>query len=272
MDIIPHLKFGLYAPKRIFIVPYRNREGQKEIFLSHMNRILDEEYEILFIHQKDKRKFNRGAMKNIGYIYVKKMWPQEWENITLIFHDIDCLPYKKIFDYDTKRGIVKHFYGFKFALGGIFAIKGFDFEKVGGFPNYWGWGFEDNKIQDNWKKIGGEIDYSQFLFYTNPKVVKLDSSNKEHELRTVGVSNLKYAQMDKAKKSGHHTLYDIKYSVRELSDKVKMVDVSQFLTERREKKQRFKKNVTTKMVTRDLRRRQRRRRKHQVGFSMNFLK
>ena len=31
----------------------------------------EKDYEILFVHQKDKRKFNRGGMRNIGFIYVK---------------------------------------------------------------------------------------------------------------------------------------------------------------------------------------------------------
>ena len=52
------------VPKLIFIVPYRDREMQKKFFHRHMTTYILEgidptEYEILYIHQKDNRPFNR---------------------------------------------------------------------------------------------------------------------------------------------------------------------------------------------------------------------
>ena len=125
------------VPERVFIVPYRDREPHKMVFSRVMPYILgDSNYRILFIHQKDSRPFNRGGIKNIGFHYVKKKWPNDWKNITLIFHDIDFMAYRKNqFSFETKEGEVNHFYGFPHTLGGIFAIKASDFEKTAGFPN-----------------------------------------------------------------------------------------------------------------------------------------
>ena len=79
-------------PDKFFIVPYRDRENQLEIFVNHMTKLMEgENYQILFIHQKDNRHFNRGAMKNIGFLYVKKKYPQ-----TKIFGITTGLPVMKI--------------------------------------------------------------------------------------------------------------------------------------------------------------------------------
>ena len=165
-------------PKKIFIVPYRNRENQKAEFLKHMKeKILMEEpvdsYIIYFAHQCDERPFNRGAMKNIGFIAMKQKYPADYKNITFIFHDVDTMPAEKgLIDYETQPGVVKHFYGYTFALGGMFAIKGGDFERSWGFPNVWGWGLEDNMIQDRCLKIGLKIDRSQFYHMRDPRIIR----------------------------------------------------------------------------------------------------
>ena len=223
-------------PKKIFIIPFRNREYQQAIFLNCMEKILKDEtdYEIVFSHQTDKRHFNRGAVKNIGFIYVKDTYPNDWENITLIFHDIDYIPYKKLFSYDTTHGSVKHFYGLKAALGGIWAIKGKDYEKIKGFPNYWAWGFEDNKIKDNWEKSGGKINYEEFIEYTDVRIVKLDCSNHGHDNRIVNKHTLFFAKKEKPEHSGYHTIWDLDYSVSNIENNIKMININKFMVEKKE--------------------------------------
>ena len=154
-------------PTKVFVVPYRDRKANRAEFLHRMTTdILADEtepYEIFFAHQCDTRPFNRGAMKNIGFLAIRTKYPNHYKNMTFIFHDVDTYPAKKgLIDYTTTSGVVKHYYGFTYALGGIFAIKGADFEKSGGFPNFWGWGLEDNAIQGRCLAAGLEIDRSIF--------------------------------------------------------------------------------------------------------------
>ena len=135
---------------------------------------VDYEYRILFIHQKDIRSFNRGAMKNIGFLTVKALYPDTYKNITIVFHDIDSLLVDLV-DFRTITGTIKHFYGFGHTLGGILSINAEDLERINGFPNFWTWGYEDNMIQNRAIQAGIEIDRSVFHnFSSGPdKIVKL---------------------------------------------------------------------------------------------------
>ena len=157
-------------PNIIFIVPYRDRVEHKHFFSEYMNNIVmadhvkNKDYAIYFVEQKDTRPFNRGAMKNIGFLAIKYKYPLHYRDITFVFNDVDTVPYKKnILNYGTTHGTIKHFYGFTFALGGIFSITGADFEKIGGFPNFWGWGCEDNCIYDRAIQNGIYVDRSTFF-------------------------------------------------------------------------------------------------------------
>jgi len=156
-------------PKLVFIVPYRARKPQKTHFSIYMNYILEDyksdDYKIYFVHQIDNRSFNRGAMKNIGFLAIKNLYPNHYKDITFVFNDIDTIPCEKnILNYQTIKGTVKHFYGFKFALGGIFSINGSDFEKCNGFPNFWGWGLEDNVM--NKRVLNQSIYIDRSIFFT----------------------------------------------------------------------------------------------------------
>jgi hypothetical protein len=157
---------NIAIPNLVFIVPYRDREEQLKFYLKHTKNELmigRKDYEILIIHQNDQRSFNRGALKNIGFLFLRQKYPDDYQKMTLVFNDVDIMPINRNFiHYETTQGIVKHFYGFSNTLGGIFSINGTDFEKTGGFPNFWTWGYEDNAIQNRVQKNGIFIDRSRF--------------------------------------------------------------------------------------------------------------
>lgn len=155
-------------PKLIFIVPYRDRQQQQDFFSNHMRTVLEDipksDYKIYYVEQGDKRGFNRGAMKNIGFLQMRDKYPHDYKDITFVFNDVDTMPFTKNFlNYETTQNNVKHFYGFTFALGGIVSIKGGDFERVGGFPNFWAWGFEDNALQRRVIAANINIDRTQYF-------------------------------------------------------------------------------------------------------------
>lgn len=166
------------VPKLVFIIPYRDREQQKHFFKRNMSYILEDipeaDYKIFFVEQNDNRAFNRGALKNIGFIVTRQLYPDDYQNITFVFNDVDTMPYTKNFlDYDTLQGTIKHFYGFRFALGGIFSIKGLDFERINGFPNFWAWGFEDNLINKRALKYGCFVDRSNFYQISDKNIMHM---------------------------------------------------------------------------------------------------
>lgn len=165
------------VPKYIFIVPYRDREPHRVFFSTYIYKIMGDvpadDWTFFFIHQCDKRPFNRGAMKNIGFLAIKSAFPDNYKDIIFIFNDVDTLPYdKNILNYHTEYGVIKHFYGFQFALGGIFSIRGVDFERINGFPNFWAWGGEDNLIHERAKQFGLTIDRSNFFTIGNNNILQ----------------------------------------------------------------------------------------------------
>jgi hypothetical protein len=229
----------LEVPKRIFIVPYRNRVQHKFFFSKYMSFILEDkdDYEIYFSHQCDARTFNRGAIKNIGFLAAKNKYPEHYKDITFIFNDVDTIPFYKIFDYETTHGVVKHYYGFKYALGGIVVMKGGDFEKTNGFPGFWGWGMEDNVLQKRCEAVGLKIDRSVFYNIGSPEILQLfdgisriiskkDPWRGEHDngidgLRTI--TQLKYS-MDEKSENPNDNIFTVN------NPRIMIVNISTFLT------------------------------------------
>ena len=205
----------------IFIIPYRNREEQKHFFSKYMEYLMEDydkdSFEIIFAHQKNDLQFNRGAMKNIGFLYAKQKY-EHYKDIIFIFNDIDTLPHKKnILDFKIEDNEIKHYYGFRFTLGGIFAIKGKDFEKINGFPNFWGWGYEDNIILKRALHNNITINRSNFFEIGNHNILHLlDEFSKNISIK---VQN---DYVSKTITDGLNTLSNVTYEYNS------MLDISNF--------------------------------------------
>jgi hypothetical protein len=213
------------TPKIVFIVPYRDRKLQLDFFNRHMKYIMEdvpkEQYRILIVHQCDTRSFNRGALKNIGFHIVRDLYPETYQNITLVFNDLDTLPYVKNFlPYDTVPGVVKHFYGVHFTLGGIFSIKAGDFERVNGFPNFWAWGYEDNLLNTRVKNAGIVIDRSVFYNMHDVNMMHMSDGVKRD------VNRAEFDRYAKKTIEGSNSIFHLKYTIKNNN----IVDVTQFHT------------------------------------------
>ena len=231
---------ALIIPKLIFIIPYRNREKEKTHFSIYMKYIMEDydinDYEIYYSHQTDSRPFNRGATKNIGFIAMKNKYPHDYTNITFVFNDIDTLPaLKNSFNYITSVGTVKHFYGFQFALGGIFSITGSDFEKCNGFPNNWGWGLEDNAMHDRVLLHELNIDRSQFYPLNAKEVIHIHDT--PHRLINNNEPN---NYIKKNLRDNLNNIYELDYNIEkhnvsnsfltnEASNKISLINKNEYI-------------------------------------------
>ena len=146
------------VPTHIIILPYRDRQSELQEFNrvmpDYFNREICErqggKWEIWYIEQSDGKLFNRGALLNIGALEAQRRFGGENSNtITLIFHDVDIVIKEPgLIQYECHPGEVRHPYGEidprKGPMLGCFCIMRLgDFLKVGGCPNYYGWGLED---------------------------------------------------------------------------------------------------------------------------------
>jgi hypothetical protein len=171
-------------------------------------------YEIYYAHQSDERPFNRGATKNIGFLAMKHKYANNYKEITFVFNDIDTIPFTDILEYETTKGKVKHFYGFDYALGGIVSIQGNDFEKINGFPNFWGWGMEDAILQKRCEKNNIIIDRSNFYPIGSPEILHLFDGVSRIINKKETILSKKENGLD-----GLNTLYKIKYYIDNKSNK-----------------------------------------------------
>lgn len=134
------------------VIPYRNREDDLDFYIKEMPTILNEslganKWKIIISEQCDGKIFNRGLMKNIGFLEAHDICGN------FIFNDVDIVPNhpesKARYAESCNDKIVGIYNSVCETLGGIVKIRGDWFQKINGFPSsYWGWGCEDKDIQN----------------------------------------------------------------------------------------------------------------------------
>jgi hypothetical protein len=236
---------------KIFIVPYRNRAGQLNVFLNHMKYLLEDisqnKYRIYIVHQADSRPFNRGAMRNIGFLEGKKEFPDTYKEIDFVFHDLDNLVGKKnLVEFTTKNNEVNHIYGNyqENNLGGIFVMKGADYEKSGGYPNFWGWGSEDELLGYRCRDANLTIVRNMFSL-KDTRMVHLDhTANCPATMKNINTFN-KMAIKQRLERNikiadGLFSLKNINVSRKNVAPSIEMINVSAFMCNISEKNYRPK--------------------------------
>jgi len=149
----------------VIILPIRNREHNLKEYLENIIPIFNYQninYRIFIIEQSKNKRFNKGKINNIGFLEALK----ENKNYNrILFNDVDNYPLdKNLINYNTKVDKVNHFFGNKKWLGGFFIINKNIFQKVNGYSNnFWGWGGEDQDLQNRLKFNNVNIDRSVFF-------------------------------------------------------------------------------------------------------------
>jgi hypothetical protein len=198
------------------IIPYRNnkyqpRDKQLSEFIEYYHDFL-KNINIYVIEQSDdNKKFNRGALLNIGYDIASK---QNYD--MYIFHDVDLISsysLKNVYSYISDSpvhiaNVWKEKYDFSDFLGGIISFSGETYKKINGYPNkFYGWGGEDdamyNRLVINKIPIyvlnGDNIEIKEMKHLSTSEIPNLVNPNKKqnilHDLKhwkNDGLNSLKY--------------------------------------------------------------------------------
>ena len=138
------------VPNVVIICPVRDRDYDKSAILKVYADLI--KVKLVFVCQNWDKPWNKGAMINIAFLEISKLYPNDYRDINFVFHDVDVLPYTHIPRrqyprlFSTVEGvIIQNCPGFAggFALNHVFTILGKDYEKLHGFCNVYGWDNSD---------------------------------------------------------------------------------------------------------------------------------
>jgi hypothetical protein len=217
-----------------FIIPYRNRKEHLDEFIRRFNEYTkDIDAQFYIVHQFYAGDFNRGALRNIGFMEFCKLRPDG----LFIFHDVDTYPtYWGSIQYDTKLGEIRHPIGYpKINLGSICCFWKPEFEKVNGYPNYWGWGIEDVTIMYRAINLKIHIDEENIVDLNDKKrcynPVHYRNADKEYKTAQIntelhhkemasgqiinGLSNLEYTVLSTFELAPRFTIINVDFKLKD---------------------------------------------------------
>ncbi|XP_041354628.1 beta-1,4-N-acetylgalactosaminyltransferase bre-4-like [Gigantopelta aegis] len=211
---------GLFRPvgctpsQRVaIIVPFRDRVVHLKTLLNCLHPMLKSqtiEYMIFVVEQSPVSVFNRGMVKNIGFVEARRLCDFD----CYIFHDVDLLPldYRNTYTCsEMPRHHAASIDRFNYTLpyrnifGGVVSFRRDMFEKVNGYSNmYVGWGGEDDDLATRVQLNGMNIERypMEISRYKNLRHAK-DKPNKERmqllessykRMKTDGINSLIYTR------------------------------------------------------------------------------
>ena len=192
--------------KIAIIIPFREsdkknktRTAQLDKFVKYFSDYLNGYNYMIYVIQQsdDNRKFNRGALLNIGFRDAEK----DGCNI-FIFHDVDLLPSEELKEYyinppESKpvhiAGVWDRYNKNTDYFGGIVVFNEDMFNKINGYPNnFWGWGGEDDELYKRVKK------YYSIKKPTKGSIKDLENLNLENKLKFLRENDLKFMKKKEA--------------------------------------------------------------------------
>ena len=213
--------------KTAIIIPFRESDKNKKTRTNQLNKLVryfgnylrGVNYMIYVVEQSnDGRKFNRGALLNIGFIAAE----EDGCNI-FVFHDVDLLPSDDLKEYYIEppvsnpvhiAAVWDRYNTNPNYFGGIVAFNRETFKKINGYPNnFWGWGGEDDELYNrvkhfyNIKKVqhGSITDMEQmglkekleYLRENDLKFMQKKEALAQHNAtwKTNGLNNLRYGTL-----------------------------------------------------------------------------